>query len=143
MTCVLHGTCVALEGRGLLLTGPAGSGKSGVALQLMAIGASLVADDRAVISKRADRLEVSAPPNISGLIEARGIGILRAEPCERATLCAIVKLDTIETERLPPKRYMEILSVAVPVLHNVDGQYFAAGLLQFLKGGALDPDEHP
>lgn len=134
---------MALNGRGLLLLGPSGSGKSALALQLMAFGADLVADDRTVLSREGQDIQATAPPSISGLIEARGIGILRADACQTATLAAIVKMDMPETERLPPKRCMQILSVAVPVLHRGEGPYFAAALLQYLKGGALDPDDHP
>ncbi len=143
VTLCLHGTSVAFEGRALLLLGPSGSGKSSLALQLLAYGADLVSDDQTQLARDGDDVVVTAPSTISGLIEARGVGILRAEVCEKATLFAIVKLDEIETERLPKKRYMDVLSVAVPVLHKREGPHFAAALLQYLKGGALDPDEHP
>ena len=43
---ILHGSCVAVEGRGVLIVGPSGAGKSSLALALMALGAELVADDR-------------------------------------------------------------------------------------------------
>ena len=62
---VLHGSCVALAAppgvlpRGVLILGPSGAGKSTLALRLMALGATLVADDR---------VEVSAAPEGAGLI---------------------------------------------------------------------------
>nr|WP_251363698.1 serine kinase [Epibacterium ulvae] len=139
----LHGTCVAFDGRALLLVGPSGSGKSSLALQLMAFGADLVSDDQTQLMRDGDGVVATAPSAISGLIEAREVGLLRANVCEKATLCAIVKMDAIEGARLPRKRYMDILSVAVPVLHKSEGPHFAAALLQYLKGGALDPDDHP
>ena len=49
---ILHATCVAVDGRGLLILGPSGSGKSALALQLIALGAQLVADDRTRVSRR-------------------------------------------------------------------------------------------
>ena len=42
----IHATCIALDGRGVLLRGPSGSGKSDMALRLIDAGAELVADDR-------------------------------------------------------------------------------------------------
>lgn len=140
---VLHASCVAFEGRAVLILGASGSGKSSLALQLMGYGATLVADDRTELVRDGDQLIARAPAAIAGLIEARGLGILRADACEKATVCAIVTMDEIETERLPPKRCMDMLSVAVPVFRKGESPSFAAGVLQFLKGGALDPDGHP
>ncbi|MQQ08685.1 serine kinase [Epibacterium sp. SM1979] len=140
---VLHASCVVFGGRAVLILGASGSGKSSLALQLLAYGATLVSDDRTEVMCEGHQLVAKAPAAISGLIEARGLGILRAETCEKATVCAIVTMDEIETERLPPKRCMDILSVAVPVFHKGESPSFAAGVLQFLKGGALDPDGHP
>lgn len=142
MTSTYHGTCVAYEGRGLLIIGASGSGKSSLALQLMALGAELVADDQVTLTRAQKTLVASCPAPLKGLIEARGLGILQAKHCEKATVCAIVNLDVIETERLPPKRYMDMLSVAVPLFHRGDTPVFAPALIQFLKGGAVDPDEH-
>ncbi|MDA3887407.1 MAG: serine kinase, partial [Allgaiera sp.] len=58
---ILHASCVALDGRGVLILGPSGAGKSGLALQLMALGARLVADDRTRLNPRAGRLIARAP----------------------------------------------------------------------------------
>ena len=53
---MLHATTVALAGQGVLILGPSGSGKSGLALQLMAMGAELVADDRTIVTARGSTL---------------------------------------------------------------------------------------
>lgn len=76
----LHGTVVALDGLGVLLVGPSGSGKSDLALRLIEAGWVLVADDRVVIDLVDGRPTASAPALLAGLIEARGIGILPV-PC--------------------------------------------------------------
>lgn len=76
----LHGTVVALDGLGVLLVGPSGSGKSDLALRLIEAGWVLVADDRVVIDLVDGRPTASAPALLAGLIEARGVGIL-AVPC--------------------------------------------------------------
>ena len=67
-------------GAALLILGASGRGKSALALGLMAAGATLVADDRTHLhARRRRQLVASAPAAIAGLIEARGIGILKAE----------------------------------------------------------------
>ena len=53
---ILHATAVAVAGRGLLIRGASGSGKSGLALEMMARGAQLVSDDRVIVSDRDDGL---------------------------------------------------------------------------------------
>ncbi len=80
MRCQVHGTCVALEGVGVLLRGPSGAGKSDLALRLIDSGAVLVADDLCQIRREGDRLLADLPaevdPSFRGRIEKRGIGIV-------------------------------------------------------------------
>jgi HPr kinase/phosphorylase len=133
----LHASSVAAHGRGLLITGRSGAGKSGLALQLMALGATLVSDDRTVVTLQDDRLYLDAPDTIRGLIEARGLGILRANSAP-APLFAILDLDSPEAERLPPVRKRELLGVEVTLLHNFASPYFAAALMQYLKAGQTE-----
>ena len=72
---IVHGSCVALTGKGLLITGRSGSGKSALCLQMVALGAELVADDRVQLRREEGQILARAPAAIAGLIEARGIGI--------------------------------------------------------------------
>ena len=131
----LHASCVALGGRGLLITGKSGSGKSALALQLMAFGARLVADDRTLVTRDGSVLTARAPDPIRGLVEARGLGLLEADFVAKAGLFACVDLDRQEAERLPQLHEREILGITIPELHRVDAAHFAPGLLQFLKSG--------
>ncbi|MCR8726512.1 HPr kinase/phosphorylase [Frigidibacter sp. ROC022] len=130
----LHASCVALGPSGLLITGASGSGKSSLALMLMAYGARLVADDATLVQCSKGALWASCPETIRGRIEARGIGILAADPQERARLVAAVDLDRTESERLPPERSITIAGHDIPLILNVPGLSFAAGLIQYLKG---------
>ena len=134
METVLHATSVAIAGRGLLICGRSGAGKSGLALNLMAMGADLVADDRTVVARAGDRLMMQAPEAIRGLIEARGIGLLQANTV-KAPLATILDLDLDEQERLPPIRKRSLLGVEVPLLHNFASPYFPAALVQYLRAG--------
>ena len=135
----LHGGVVAMPvsagWRGLLITGPSGSGKSALALQLMALGARLVADDQVLIQRRGDRLFATGPDATRGLIEARGIGLLRADPLPEVPLAASVDLGQRETERLPPPRIVMYLDVGLPLFHAVHAPYFHAALAQYLCAG--------
>ncbi len=76
MSTTLHASCVAIKGRGVLLTGASGAGKSDLALRLIDRGAQLVGDDGVVIDARDGRLHARSGPNIEGQIEVRGLGIL-------------------------------------------------------------------
>lgn len=131
---IIHASCVAVNGAGLLILGPSGAGKSGLALQLMAYGAVLVADDRTMLHRVGDDIIADAPPTIAGRIEARGIGILTATPHGPVALRAIVDLAQPEPDRLPPLRVMPLLDKEIPLIYKGEGPYFAAALMQYLKG---------
>lgn len=135
---IIHASCVVLDRRGVLILGASGSGKSALALQLMALGAKLVADDRVILRASKGRLIAAAPGAISGRIEARFVGILRAEPAGPSPVKLVVDLDRAETERFPPRRSKNLLGISVPVLHNSDTRHFPAAILQYLKAGRSD-----
>ena len=119
MSAFLHGTCVALESVGCLLLGPPGSGKSDLALRLiMDHGARLVADDQVAVERRAAGLIASVPAPLAGLIEVRGLGIVRLAHRTRAPLgLAVVLVPPDEIERLPEaEEGVEYLGVALPLL---------------------------
>lgn len=107
----LHASAVAVEGRGCLITGAAASGKSTLAVEMIALGAELVADDRVDLRREGGVLVMSAPATIAGLIELRGAGILRLPPRESAPVALVVDLDRAETDRLPPERSRDLLGV--------------------------------
>ena len=132
---VLHACAVAVEGRGLLILGASGAGKSSLALQLMALGAGLVADDRVSLHQEAGHLVASAPARLSGLIEARGIGLLHAHALGPTPLHLGVDLDRPEPDRLPPPRHLTLLDCRIPLVLGRDAPHLAYGLMQYLRGG--------
>jgi HPr kinase/phosphorylase len=105
----------------------------------MAYGATLVSDDRTEVFIEDGNLRARAPSAISGLVEARGVGILRAESCGSATLELAVDLDRTETARLPRLHTSMILDRDLPCLHKIEGPYFPAAILQYLKAGRQEP----
>ncbi|MEM9578203.1 MAG: HPr kinase/phosphatase C-terminal domain-containing protein [Pseudomonadota bacterium] len=139
LTQIVHASCVSLDNKAVLIRGESGSGKSALALQLVALGACLVADDRTVVCRSDGTLVASAPPEISGLIEARGIGILRAEAAASGEVVLVVDLDRAEMKRFPDRHDVELCGLQIPCLHKIQGAYFPAAILQYLKGGRQDP----
>lgn len=131
-TRLVHGTCVALDGTGVLLLGGAGSGKSDLALRLIDGGARLVADDQVSITARDAQLVAAAPEAIAGRIEICGVGIVAIEGAVSAVLGMAVDLVAgAEMARLPDPRRWECLGVAVPMFALAPLEASAATKLRF------------
>lgn len=107
----VHGTCVSRDGAGVLLLGAPGAGKSDLALRLLARGFELVADDQVLIEDGAAR----APAALAGLLEVRGLGILRLPYAATARVALAVELG--EAERLPAPERHDTLDVPVVRVH--------------------------
>jgi HPr kinase/phosphorylase len=130
-----HATCVTAHDKGVLITGASGSGKSSLALALMGLGAKLIADDRVILCIEQGHIMASAPMAITGLIEARGIGLLQAEAEPKASIRLVIDLNQTETERMPPIRHTSVMGLSVPLLYNVDTLHFPAAVMQYLACG--------
>ncbi len=80
----------------MIVTGPPGSGKSDLVLRLIDRGFELVADDRVDVEDG-----IARPPSaLAGLIEVRGLGIMRLPWRPAAELALVVKL-SCGGDRLP------------------------------------------
>jgi serine kinase of HPr protein (carbohydrate metabolism regulator) len=112
----LHASTVASDGRAVLIGGPSGAGKSDLALRLLDRGFTLVSDDRTLVRREGDRLVASAPPNIAGKLEIRGIGIVDMETVDNMPVALFVEL-TSEIQRLPDEnRERPVLGVRIPLI---------------------------
>lgn len=134
----VHATAVAYRGKGVLIIGPSASGKSSLALQLMAMGCDLISDDQTDLMRKDVAIGASAPSAIKGLIEARGIGILQAEPVE-ADIVLIIDLEQTEKDRLPHLHHAAVLGLSLPCLYKVDSPSWPSAILQYLKGARKEP----
>jgi len=131
----VHGTCVAIDEKAVLLIGGSGSGKSALALTLISLGAVLVSDDQVIVEKVDRDLFASCPKGYEGMIEARGIGILNVPFVAKAEITLCVDLDQTELQRLPPSRKYEMLGSSIEMLFGRNNWHLASGILAMLKGG--------
>ena len=116
-TETVHASTVALEGRAVLITGLSGSGKSDLALRLLDRGFALVSDDRTIVRRDGPRLIASAPPNIAGKLEIRGIGIVEMSHVQDIPLALLVELSG-EIQRMPDENHRRpFLGVDLPLVH--------------------------
>jgi HPr kinase/phosphorylase len=144
----LHGTCISVNGEGILILGRPGAGKSDLALRLIdepghgisgaLMRSELVSDDQVIITRREGKLIASAPSNISGKLEIRGLGIVALATQSSVPLSLIVKLQVHSAiERLPDRGTFDILGLALPLV-EIDGNSPSAparlrAALQWLK----------
>lgn len=114
---LVHGSCVAISGIGILLRGPAGAGKSDLALRVIGLGGRLVADDQVELRARDGALIATSPKNLVGLLEVRGLGIMRIDAVESAVVGLVVDLvGGAEVERQPRPVVAAYDGVEVPLL---------------------------
>ena len=113
----LHASCVAIGGRGVLIEGLSGSGKSDLALRLIDRGAVLVSDDYTIVRRSTGTLTASSPPNITGLLEVRGIGLI-ALPFESDVAVTLMVSISDDVERMPDDSNTRLIAgIAVPLGH--------------------------
>ncbi|KAG1649316.1 Nucleotide-binding protein [Nymphon striatum] len=131
----IHATCVSVQARGLLIVGPSGSGKSTLALKMLGMGALLVADDRCDLSNGGTGVIADKPTELPEAIEARGIGLLAARCAGPTQVAAIVDLEQVAYERLPPVQNVEVGPYQLPLLAATTQTDMAAAFFYFLKYG--------
>jgi len=112
----IHATCISLKNKGILILGPSGSGKSDLALRaIMSRGAKLIADDRVDITLKNQSLYASSPAAIQGLLEVRGVGIVKFEPKLNQKIDLVVELvdNPSKIERLPEPDFYEYQGIKI------------------------------
>lgn len=112
----LHASCIAKDGRAVLISGRSGAGKSDLALRLIDRGAVLVSDDYTVVRRVSGRLLARAPAHIEGRIEVRGLGILPFPHESDVPVCLLVDLN-LDVVRMPDGRDPVVIAgVQLPIV---------------------------
>ncbi|MCI2399711.1 HPr kinase/phosphatase C-terminal domain-containing protein [Aliiroseovarius subalbicans] len=132
---ILHATTVTIGAVGVVILGPSGAGKSALALQLIGLGAKLIADDRTRLSHEEGVLTAHAPDRLQGVIEARGVGLIRVPWQGRAYVHLVVDLEQEEPGRLPFPTSRQIMGTEVEVLKRVDGPHFPSAIWHLVTHG--------
>ncbi|MFN3350376.1 HPr kinase/phosphorylase [Pseudorhodoplanes sp.] len=105
MMSTIHATGLLFGRRGVLIRGPSGSGKSRLALALLQSGRArfvrLVGDDRLHLTAAHGRLLMQPAAALQGLIEVRGLGIVRMPYEPLALSHIVVDLAAADGLRLP------------------------------------------
>ena len=112
----MHATCVDINGSGVLIVGRSGSGKSSLAINLLALGSKLVADDQCELVKKNNNFRIFKPASLPNSIEIRGIGLVSVPTVVETRLDWVVNMDEAETERMPDLRFTEIGGYRVPTV---------------------------
>ena len=105
-----------INGSGVLIVGSSGSGKSSLAINLLALGSKLVADDQCELVKKNNRFSVSKPASLPNSIEIRGIGLVSVPMVVETSLDWVVNMDEAENERMPDLRFTEIDGYKIPTI---------------------------
>jgi HPr kinase/phosphorylase len=140
---LLHATAIAIEGNGILLLGPSGSGKSDLALRMIDRGAVLVSDDAVPVDVSGALPLLTAAPNIEGKLEVRGVGICSVPHVVSAPLRLVVRLSN-EAERIPAPDLKEtVCGFAVPLVRIAPFEVSAAIKLKYALRSVVDADLWP
>lgn len=143
----VHGTAVAVGRRAVLIRGASGSGKSDLALRCLGLGASsvvrdpirLVADDQVILRRQDSGLSASAPAQLRGKLEVRGLGILEVDTVPEASLVLVADLAAESLiERFPdPWPCARILGFDVPLLRL--SPFESSSALKLVAATAMAP----
>lgn len=116
MSTAYQATCVAIGGRGLLIEGAPGTGKSSLALALIDRGALLVGDDGVLLELRDGRLHAAPHPNTRGLLEVRNLGLIEMACSEAVPIALVVTLDPAAPRFVDTAGQAECLGVTLPLV---------------------------
>ena len=113
---IIHATCVDIKGSGVLIVGRSGAGKSSLAVGLLALGSSLVADDQCELIAKNKGFSISKPGSLPNSIEIRGVGLVSVPMVVETSLAWVVNMDEAERERMPDLRFTEIDGYKIPTV---------------------------
>ena len=117
---IMHASCVDVNGSGVLIVGRSGSGKSSLAINLLALGSKLVADDQCELVRKNNSFRIFKPASLPKSIEIRGVGLVSVPMVKETSLDWVVNMDEVEKERMPTPHFTEIGGFRVPTVFGKD-----------------------
>ncbi|MDG1438857.1 MAG: HPr kinase/phosphatase C-terminal domain-containing protein [Emcibacteraceae bacterium] len=118
---LIHASCVEYFSKGILIIGSSGAGKSDLSLRLMDASGKLVSDDYVNVEAKNGKLIGSVVPNIEGMIEVRGVGLMKVGYIKKHPIDMVLDLCEFENiDRLPEKEFFEQDGITIP-LYKFDG----------------------
>jgi serine kinase of HPr protein (carbohydrate metabolism regulator) len=116
VSLIHQASCVAIDGRAVLIEGLSGSGKSSLALALIDRGAVLVSDDAVSLERSGERLLASPAPNIVGLIEVRNLGLLNFPVEADVPVALVLQLDQAAERYIEGAELVERAGASLPLI---------------------------
>ena len=98
---IIHASSIDINGKGVVILGKSGAGKSNLAIKLISMGAKLISDDQTHFKFKENKIIISKPETTPNFIEARGIGLIKVPFVVSSKLFCFVKITNLELNRLP------------------------------------------
>jgi serine kinase of HPr protein (carbohydrate metabolism regulator) len=109
-------SCVAISGRGILISGAVGSGKSSLAMGLIDRGAVLVGDDGVMLQQKSGQLIAASHPETLGLIEVRNLGLLTLPFVAQCQIALHITLDMAAPRYISEAEHIELYGISIPTI---------------------------
>ena len=140
----IHATMLEINGKAVLIKGKSGCGKSDLALRLLADkNIRLVADDVVSLLVENNKVYGKAPQNLRGLLEVRGVGVVKMPYVEKAAVDLVVNLvdNPEEIERMPKIAHENILGLEIERIDLYAKECSAPEKVKIKLNGVLVNDE--
>ncbi len=123
----MHGVLLSIYGKGVMIRGESGMGKSEIALELIKRGHLLVADDRVDCARIHNKIVGRAPTILKEMLEIRGIGIINvsrmfgaSSVLDKVDVSLVIQLEQWHQDNdydrvgIEDKKYEDILGAEIP-----------------------------
>lgn len=117
MSIAHQATCVAISGRGVLIEGAPGTGKSSLALALIDRGATLVGDDGVLLLARDGKLIAAPHPEIGGKLEVRNVGLIDMPVLPAVPVALVIRLDASAPRFIDAPEARQLAGISLPLVH--------------------------
>ena len=102
------------------------------------LGASGLADDRTILNRQGDQVVAQPPEPLRGILEVRGIGLIRVPTLESIRLRLAVDLD-MPPDRLPTPMFSTLSGVDIPLIRLSAFESSAPAKIRLAVG--IGPDD--